>query len=159
MVSNVIMVGVHTPRSHEAMRVRHLDPPPPLGIRRPSHFEKRNGSTKSVPRCASGDTILIGVLAAHRVLLEPDDFHVNGPWPHPCQGLQGTDSMYPYQLADGSWAALVGTSHEETPDPWPQVGWWLGFDGTLQCTNGVVHCGAHHRCWAPSVLSCERRVN
>jgi hypothetical protein len=56
------------------------------------------------------------------VLLAPDDFSVPGPWPHPCQGLQGTDSMYPYQLDDGSWAALVGTSHQETPDPWPQPG-------------------------------------
>jgi hypothetical protein len=35
---------------------------------------------------------------------------------------QGTDSMYPYQLNDGTWAALVGTSHQETPDPWPQPG-------------------------------------
>ncbi len=56
------------------------------------------------------------------VLLAPDDFHVNGPWPHPCQGLQGTDSMYPYQLNDGTWAAFVGTSHQETPNPWPQPG-------------------------------------
>ena len=57
------------------------------------------------------------------VLLAPDDFHVNGPWPHPCQGLQGTDSMFPFQLNDGSWAALVGTSHEETPNPWPGGKW------------------------------------
>lgn len=40
-----------------------------------------------------GDVVLIG----------PDDFHVNGPWPHPCQGMQGTDSFYPFQLVDGSW--------------------------------------------------------
>ena len=53
------------------------------------------------------------------VLLQPDDFRADGPWPHPCQGLQGTDSMMPYQLPDGSWAALVGTSHQETPNPWP----------------------------------------
>jgi hypothetical protein len=51
--------------------------------------------------------------------LSPDDFAVQGPWPHSCQGLQGTDSFFPYQLADKSWAALVGTSHQETPDPWP----------------------------------------
>lgn len=56
------------------------------------------------------------------VLLAPDDFNAAGPWPHVCQGLQGTDSMYPYQLADGSWAAFVGTSHEETPNPWPNNG-------------------------------------
>ena len=44
-----------------------------------------------------------------KVLLAPDDF---GKW-FPCQGLQGTDSMFPYQLPNGSWAALVGTSHQE----------------------------------------------
>ena len=44
------------------------------------------------------------------VLLEPDP--LGQPWP-PCQGLQGTDSMYPFRLANGSWAALVGTSHQE----------------------------------------------
>ena len=58
-----------------------------------------------------------------KVLLAPDDFKVQGPWPHPCQGLQGTDSFYPYPLNDGSWAALVGTSHEETPNPWPGGKW------------------------------------
>ena len=46
-----------------------------------------------------------------RVLLSPDSFP-SGTW-YPCQGLQGTDSMYPYQLADGSFAALIGTSHQE----------------------------------------------
>lgn len=61
--------------------------------------------------------------AAHdAVLLAPDDFRAGGPWPHPCQGLQGTDSMYAFPLLDGSWAAFVGTSHQETPDPWPQPG-------------------------------------
>ena len=58
-----------------------------------------------------------------RILLQPDDFNVRGPWPYVCQGLQGTDSFYPYQLANGSWAALVGTSHQETPDPWPGGKW------------------------------------
>ena len=59
------------------------------------------------------------------VLLSPDDFHLLGPWPHACQGLQGTDSFAPYQLADGTWAALVGTSHEELPNPWAgKVGRW-----------------------------------
>jgi hypothetical protein len=57
------------------------------------------------------------------VLLAPDDFRVGGPWPHPCQGLQGTDSMFPYTLPDGTWAALVGTSHQETPNPWPGGKW------------------------------------
>ena len=57
--------------------------------------------------------------AHDRVLLAPDDFVVTGPWPHPCQGLQGTDSFYPYPLDDGTWAALVGTSHQELPNPWP----------------------------------------
>ena len=64
------------------------------------------------------------------VLLEPDDFSVTGPWPHACQGLQGTDSMFPFPLAAdagvgggvGGWAAFVGTSHQETPNPWPQPG-------------------------------------
>ncbi len=60
--------------------------------------------------------------AGDAVLLAPDDFRVEGPWPHPCQGLQGTDSMFPFQLNDGSWAAFVGTSHQETPNPWPQPG-------------------------------------
>ncbi|KAL1529264.1 hypothetical protein AB1Y20_000218 [Prymnesium parvum] len=46
-----------------------------------------------------------------QTLLEPDT--LGEPWP-PCQGLQGTDSMYPYQLANGSWAAIVGTSHQES---------------------------------------------
>ena len=59
---------------------------------------------------------------ADTVLFSPDDFSVCGPWPHPCQGLQGTDSMYAYELSDGTWAALVGTSHQETPDPWPIPG-------------------------------------
>lgn len=45
-----------------------------------------------------------------RLLLAPDP--LGAPWP-PCQGLQGTDSMYPYRLPNGSWAALVGTSHQE----------------------------------------------
>ena len=58
------------------------------------------------------------------ILLTPDDFNVNGPWPHTCQGLQGTDSMFPYQLNDGSWAAFVGTAHTEKPDPWTGTGKW-----------------------------------
>jgi len=60
----------------------------------------------------AGDTKVIG----------PDDFNVDGPWPHPCQGLQGTDSFYPYQLNDGSWAALAGTSMQ-------QRGWKPGQGG------------------------------
>ena len=43
-------------------------------------------------------------------LLAPDDFNVLGPWPHQCQGLQGTDSFAPYQLADGTWASGVGNA-------------------------------------------------
>lgn len=57
------------------------------------------------------------------VLLAPDDFQVDGPWPHVCQGLQGTDSMYPWKLNDSTWAAFVGTSHQETPDSWPGGKW------------------------------------
>jgi hypothetical protein len=52
------------------------------------------------------------------IILEPSDWHINGPWPHPCQGLQGTDSMYPYLLQNGTWAALVGTSHQESSNQW-----------------------------------------
>lgn len=63
-----------------------------------------------------------GYAETDHVLLQPDDFRTAGPWPHPCQGLQGTDSMYPYPLDGGGWAALVGTSHQETPNPWPQPG-------------------------------------
>lgn len=59
-------------------------------------------------------------------VVAPDDFNINGPWPYRCQGLQGTDSFEPYQLADGSWAALLGTSHEETPNPWAnKEGKWV----------------------------------
>ena len=54
------------------------------------------------------------------MLLAPDDFRVDGPWPHVCQGLQGTDSFYPFALHDGTYAAFVGTSHQETPNPWPE---------------------------------------
>jgi len=57
------------------------------------------------------------------VLLAPDNFSAAGPWPHACQGLQGTDSFFPYQLADGSWAAFVGTSHQEAPNRWPGGKW------------------------------------
>lgn len=61
--------------------------------------------------------------ATDRIVLQPDDFRVNGPWPYVCQGLQGTDSFYAYQLPNGTWAALVGTSHQETPDAWPGGKW------------------------------------
>jgi hypothetical protein len=54
--------------------------------------------------------------ADDKVLIRPDDFNVKGPWPHQCQGLQGTDSFYPYQLNDGSWAALAGTSNQQSPN-------------------------------------------
>ena len=65
-----------------------------------------------------------GGFAGDATLLAPDDFNVAGPWPHVCQGLQGTDSMYPYALPDGTWAAFVGTSHQEAsnaygPGKWP----------------------------------------
>ena len=56
-------------------------------------------------------------------LLAPSDWNINGPWPHPCQGLQGTDSMYPFRLDDGTWAALVGTSHQEANDKWGAGKW------------------------------------
>lgn len=62
--------------------------------------------------------------AGDRVLIAPDDFHVNGPWPHVCQGMQGTDSFYPFQLANGSWAGFAGTSQQQkgwngTTGKWP----------------------------------------
>jgi hypothetical protein len=57
------------------------------------------------------------------IILEPSDWHINGPWPHPCQGLQGTDSMYPYLLQNGTWAALVGTSHQESSNQWGNGKW------------------------------------
>jgi hypothetical protein len=69
------------------------------------------------------------------VLLAPDDFppfpaaNASWPkdaWPHQCQGLQGTDSFAPYQLADGTYASFAGTSHEETPNPWVgKAGRWV----------------------------------
>jgi hypothetical protein len=31
--------------------------------------------------------------------------------------------MYPFALDDGTWAALVGTSHQEAPNPWPGGKW------------------------------------
>ena len=54
-----------------------------------------------------------GAFAADTILIGPDDFHVNGPWPHPCQGMQGTDSFYPFQLNDGTWAGFAGTSQQQ----------------------------------------------
>jgi hypothetical protein len=69
-----------------------------------------------------GDSV-IPAWANDAVLLRPDDFDVNGPWPHVCQGLQGTDSMYPFMLNDGTWAALVGTSHQENPDKYGPGKW------------------------------------
>jgi hypothetical protein len=53
------------------------------------------------------------VFAGDRVLLAPDDYprwwnQSDNLWPHRCQGIQGTDSFFPYQLADGTWAAFVG---------------------------------------------------
>ena len=51
--------------------------------------------------------------AGDSVLLAPDDFEVNGPWPWRCQGMQGTDSFYPYQLTDGTWAGVAGTSMQQ----------------------------------------------
>ena len=91
-------------------------------------LENFQGTIFARAAASAGDTGLdsdfrdSGYAAADAVLLAPDDFRVDGPWPHPCQGLQGTDSMYPYPLDDGSWAAFVGTSHQETPNPWPQPG-------------------------------------
>lgn len=70
-----------------------------------------------------GDSAGVTPWANDAVLLRPDDFSVNGPWPHVCQGLQGTDSFYPYPLNDGTWAALVGTSHQETPDAYGPGKW------------------------------------
>eukprot|EP00040_Diaphanoeca_grandis_P040590 m.5399 g.5399 ORF g.5399 m.5399 type:complete len:404 (-) comp4381_c0_seq1:230-1441(-) len=49
-----------------------------------------------------------------KILIAPDDFNVNGPWPHRCQGMQGTDSFYPFQLNDKSWAAFAGTSFQSS---------------------------------------------
>jgi hypothetical protein len=57
------------------------------------------------------------------IILQPSDWHINGPWPHPCQGLQGTDSMYPYRLTNGTWAALVGTSHQESDNQFGAGKW------------------------------------
>jgi hypothetical protein len=62
--------------------------------------------------------------AGDSTLLAPDDFVVTGPWPHVCQGLQGTDSFFPFPLSDGTWAAFVGTSHSELPNPHPGQGKW-----------------------------------
>ena len=63
---------------------------------------------------ASGST---PAFEGDKILLAPDDFNVNGPWPYQCQGLQGTDSFAPYQLPDGTWAALAGTSQQQQPYP------------------------------------------
>ncbi len=70
-------------------------------------------------------------------MLAPDDFSINGPWPYQCQGLQGTDSFAPYQLVDGTWVALVGTSHEETPNPWAgKTGRWVVSVATAPKLDG-----------------------
>jgi len=70
-----------------------------------------------------GDAGAFAPAGGDAVLLAPDDFSVRGPWPHVCQGLQGTDSFFPYPLADGSWAAFVGTSHQETPNAYGPGKW------------------------------------
>jgi hypothetical protein len=68
-------------------------------------------------------------------MIWPDDFKVNGPWPHPCQGMQGTDSFYPFQLADGSWAVRA----------------------ILHCIPGIHYTLAWVRCEKPSVsMPCRR---
>jgi hypothetical protein len=75
-----------------------------------------DGTIYAAPATSAGDAGLMSDFgdgadwrSNDKILLEPDNF---GEW-YRCQGLQGTDSMYPYQLADGSWAAIVGTSHQE----------------------------------------------
>ena len=62
--------------------------------------------------------------AGDRVLIAPDDFKVNGPWPHQCQGMQGTDSFYPFRLNETHWAGFAGTSQQQsgwkgTTGKWP----------------------------------------
>jgi len=62
--------------------------------------------------------------AGDGVLIGPDDFNVNGPWPHQCQGMQGTDSFYPYRLNATHWAGFAGTSQQQagwnsTTGKWP----------------------------------------
>lgn len=51
--------------------------------------------------------------AADQVLIGPDGFNVRGPWPHICQGMQGTDSFYPYRLNETHWAGFAGTSQQQ----------------------------------------------
>ena len=71
-----------------------------------SDFGEQNHGDPFAPTAPS-------VFAGDRVLLAPDDYpqwwnHSDNLWPHRCQGIQGTDSFFPYQLADGTWAAFVG---------------------------------------------------
>jgi hypothetical protein len=42
----------------------------------------------------------------------------------PWQGLQGTDSFFPYPLPNGTWAGLYGSAHTESS---PVAGWVIGF--------------------------------
>jgi len=59
-----------------------------------------------------------------RTLVGPDNFHVNGPWPYQCQGMQGTDSFFPFQTSNKLWVAFLGTSFQELPDHRPDTGKW-----------------------------------
>ena len=73
-------------------------------------IEKTNESATAF----AGDSVLIG----------PDDFEINGPWPHQCQGMQGTDSFYPFRLNETHWAGFAGTSQQQsgwkgTTGKWP----------------------------------------
>jgi len=58
------------------------------------------------------------------LIVKPDDFSVTGPWPYQCQGMQGTDSFFPFQLPDKTWVSFLGTSFQELPDHRPGTGLW-----------------------------------
>jgi hypothetical protein len=49
------------------------------------------------------------------VVLQP------GPLSQPWEGVQGTDSFYPYQVGD-QWYAFYGTGNDVQPDPYWEVG-------------------------------------
>jgi hypothetical protein len=73
------------------------------------------------------------------VLLAPDDFNVNGPWPHPCQGLQ-------------VWRGLPRAAHAPPP---PMACTGVHLSSLLGRELFTVLCGSHtqlavHRpCAAP----------
>jgi hypothetical protein len=81
-----------------------------------------------------GDEGVFGPFVGDHVILQPTQPLPGGPWAA-CEGLQGTDSMFPYQLPDGSWFALYGTAHTENGNVFAQK--WVACGATAAALNGT----------------------